>query len=39
MAESNPAPVDRPEKLLRVMADANVLIAGILFPRMEAGVS
>jgi predicted nucleic acid-binding protein len=33
MAEPKPAPTDKPEKPLRVMADANVLIAGILFPR------
>jgi hypothetical protein len=33
MAEPKPIPADKQGKSLRVMADANVLIAGILFPR------
>ena len=33
MAEPKPAPGKGPEGLLRVIADANILIAGILFPR------
>jgi predicted nucleic acid-binding protein len=33
MAEPKPVPISRPGQPLRVMADANVLIAGILFPR------